>query len=81
MADNPTAYTGELLKHALSVIQWHLGEQSEQLEVLQRHAHRINQLIDKTDEILSEQEAKQAFTAKSYETLIRQDEQLLGGNV
>ncbi len=81
MADNPTAYTGEVLKHALSVIQWHLGEQSEQLEVLQRHAHRINQLIDKTDEILSEQEAKQAFTAKSYETLIRQDEQLLGGNV
>ncbi|MDO9764296.1 hypothetical protein Q7523_02025 [Glaesserella parasuis] len=73
MADNPTAYTGEVLKHALSVIQWHLGEQSEQLVVLQRHAHRINCLIDKTDEILREQEAKQA--------LIRQDGQLLGGNV
>ncbi|MWQ63366.1 hypothetical protein F9884_03145 [Glaesserella parasuis] len=53
MADNSTAYTGEVLKHALNVIQWHLSEQSEQLEVLQNHVYRINRLIDKTDEILS----------------------------
>lgn len=53
MADNPTAYTGEVLKHALNVIQWHLGEQSEHLQVLQSHVYRINCLIDKTDEILS----------------------------
>ncbi|MDO9759317.1 hypothetical protein F9851_06370 [Glaesserella parasuis] len=81
MADNPTAYTGEVLKHALNVIQWHLGEQSEQLEVLQRHAHRINRLIDKTDEILQKQQATHAFTAQSYEVLTRQDERLLRGNV
>ncbi|WP_373777839.1 hypothetical protein [Glaesserella sp.] len=81
MAENPTAYTGELLKHALSVIQWHLGEQSEQLEVLQNHVYRINRLIDKADEVLQKQQAKYAFTAQSYETLNRQDEQLLRGNV
>lgn len=75
------AYTGELLKHALSVIQWHLGEQSEQLEVLQNHVYRINRLIDKADEVLQKQQAKYAFTAQSYETLNRQDEQLLRGNV
>ncbi|MFK5041224.1 hypothetical protein ACI3P4_09970 [Glaesserella parasuis] len=81
MADNPTAYTGEVLKHALNVIQWHLGEQSEHLQVLQNHVYRINCLIDKTDEVLQKQQATHAFTAQSYEVLTRQDERLLRGNV
>lgn len=81
MADNPTAYTGEVLKHALSVIQWHLGEQSEHLQVLQNRVYRINRLIDKTDEVLQKQQSKHAFTAQSYEVLTRQDERLLRGNV
>lgn len=79
MADNPTVYTGEVLKHALSVIQWHLGEQSEHLQVLQSHIYRINRLIDKMDEVLQKQQDKYAFTAQSYEVLIRQDERLTGG--
>ena len=52
MADNPTAYTGETLAHALTIIQWHLNEQAGTIDSLQGHIIRINLLIDQADDIL-----------------------------
>lgn len=80
MNDNPTAYTGEALKHALCVIAWHSDEQNALIKTLQGHIHHLNKLIDKADEILT---AENAFTAQSYDVLNRQDERLatnIGGN-
>ena len=51
MAENPTAYTGEALKTAISVIQWHLSEQAEQLDLLDHKANKINRLIDQANVI------------------------------
>lgn len=51
MADNPTAYHGETLISALTVLQWHLREQAEQLDWLAHKAKCINQLIDQADDI------------------------------
>lgn len=77
MNDNPTAYTGETLKHALCVIAWHSDEQNVLIETLQGHINRLNKLIDKADEILAEEKA---FTARSYDVVNNQDERLNGGN-
>lgn len=52
MAQNPTAYTGETLAHALTVIQWHLNEQAGTIDSLEGHIIRINRLIDQADVIL-----------------------------
>lgn len=77
MNDNLTDYTGETLKHALCVIAWHSDELNTLIETLQGHIKRLNKLIDKADEILV---AQNAFTARSYDVLNRQDERLLGGD-
>lgn len=55
MNDNPTAYTGEVLKHAISVIAWHSDEQKVLIDTLQGHIKRLNKLIDQADVVLQQQ--------------------------
>lgn len=83
MADNPRDYTGEVFKHALTVIQWHLGEQEEHLSALTAKLNRLNQLIDQTDEILQAQDnaANIAFRPCQERKIQALDDLLLRGNV
>lgn len=63
MNDNPTAYTGETLKHALRVIAWHCDEQKSIIDTFRGHVRRINALIDDAEAVL--QGKDKAFTAES----------------
>ena len=80
LVDNtPTSYFGETLKSAMRIILWHLNEQAEQIDQLEGKAKRLNKLIDQANEILIEEDARTAFTEKSYEVLAKQDERLQQG--
>ncbi|MCK3655967.1 hypothetical protein A4G19_14475 [Pasteurellaceae bacterium Macca] len=55
MADNPTAYTGEVFKCAISVLQWHLEEQEAYLDVLAHKAEKLNYFINQAEKLLEEE--------------------------
>lgn len=50
--DEPTQYTGETLRHAIRVINWHCDEQANLIDTLRGHIKRINKLIDDADNVL-----------------------------
>ena len=50
--DEPTQYTGETLRHAIRVINWHCDEQTNLIDTLRGHIKRINKLIDDADKVL-----------------------------